>query len=235
VTTEGKGVSEALPVRRVRWLRSVRIIPSRYPPVDLFERIADPGDFAALQAVESLTNERLRNERDGLLVPTKDAVRGVGSSYIMAPFTHLNPEGGRFSDATFGAYYAARDRATAVAESKHHRQVFLARTHEPPIDLEMRVLEARLEGKLHDLRGLRDAHPQAYSPSEYGPSQRLARELRAAGSMGIAYDSVRREGGQCAAVLKPQALSSCRQAEHLIYRWDGTKIAEVFEKRLYRP
>jgi hypothetical protein len=63
----------------------------------------------------------------------------------------------------------------------------------------------------------------------------LARALRERGSWGIAYDSVRREGGQCAAVLRPRALSACRQAEHLIYRWDGEEIAEVFEKRLYRP
>jgi hypothetical protein len=231
----GQGASDVLPVRRVRWLRSVRIIPSRYPPVDLFVRVAGAGDFAALQAVESLTNERLRNERDGMLVPRGDAVHGAGSSYIMAPFTHLNPEGGRFTDATFGAYYAARDRATAVAESKHHRQAFLARTREPPMDLEMRVLEARLEAKLHDLRGLRARFPHVYSPADYARSQQLARELRAAGSLGIAYDSVRLEGGQCVALLTPRVLSGCRQAEHLIYRWDGTRIAEVFEKKLYRP
>jgi hypothetical protein len=231
----GKSAPDAVPVRRVRWLRSVRIIPSRYPPVDLFARVARPVDFAALHAVESLTNERLRSERDGLLVAPEEAVHGPGSSYIMAPFAHLNPEGGRFSDATFGAYYASRERATAVAESKHHRQVFLARTREPPLDLEMRVLEARVDARLHDLRGLHDSFPEVYSPTDYSASQHMARELRTAGSMGIAYDSVRREGGQCVAVLRPRALANCRQAEHLIYRWDGTRIAEVFEKRVYRP
>jgi hypothetical protein len=222
-------------VRRVRWLRSVRIIPSRYPPVDLFARVAPSEDFSALHAVESLTNERLRTERDGLLVSPQEAVHGPGSSYIMAPFAHLNPEGGRFSDATFGAYYASRDRATAVAESKHHRQVFLARTREPPLELEMRVLEARVDAKLHDLRGLRSELREVYKPADYSASQQMARELRAAASMGIVYDSVRLEGGQCVAILRPRALSNCRQAEHLIYRWDGTRIAEVFEKRLYRP
>jgi hypothetical protein len=54
-------------------------------------------------------------------VPASDAVHGPGASYIKAPFAHQNPEGGRFSDATFGAYYTARERSTAVAESKHHR------------------------------------------------------------------------------------------------------------------
>jgi hypothetical protein len=30
-------------------------------------------------------------------------------------------------------------------------------------------------------------------------------------------------------------VSPCRQAEHLIYVWDGVRIAEVLEMRLYRP
>ena len=213
----------------------MRIIPSRYPTVDLFERVASREDFAALQAVESLTNPRLRNERDGFMVHPEHSVFGAGSAYIMAPFTHLNPEGGRFNDATFGAFYAARERATAVAESTHHRARFLSRTSEPPIELEMRVLEARVEARMHDLRGMRDALPEIYDPKAYGASQRLASDLRSQGSMGIVYDSVRREGGQCVAALRPKALSDCRQAEHLIYKWDGTKIVEVFEKRLYRP
>jgi hypothetical protein len=228
-------VTPEIPVRRVRWLRAARIIPSRYPTVDLFERVAGREDFAALQAVESLTNPRLRNERDGLLIPAEESVFGPGSSYIMAPFTHLNPAGGRFSDATFGAFYAARDRATALAESKHHREAFLTRTKEPALELEMRVLEARLEARMHDLRGMRATLPDIYDESDYRASQRLARDLRASGSPGIVYDSVRREPGQCAAVLRPKALSDCRQAEHLIFKWDGAKVAEVFEKRLYRP
>jgi hypothetical protein len=204
--------------------------------VDLFERLAGPEDFAALQAVESLTNARLRNETgEQRLVPPEEAVHGPGASYIMAPFTHLNPEGGRFSDETFGAFYAARERNTAVAESRHHRAIFLRRTAEPPLDVEMRVLEVRLEARMHDLRGMRKARPELYHPDDHAASRQLARILRARGSWGIAYDSVRREGGECAAVLRPRALSSCRQAEHLIYRWNGKEIAEVFEKRLYRP
>lgn len=224
------------PVHRVRWRASIRIIPSRYPPVDLFERVAGAQDFEALAEVESLTNPRLRNEL-GLvrLVPPEERVHGPGSSYVMAAFTHLNPEGGRFSDRTFGAYYAARDRATAVAESTYHRARFLSRTKEPPMELEMRVLEARLDARLHDVRGLQAAFADAYDPLEYAPSQRLARRLRGLRSWGVAYDSVRKEGGHCVAVFRPRALSGCRQAEHLIYVWDGDRIAEVFEKRLYRP
>lgn len=224
------------PLRRVRWRASIRIIPSRYPPVDLFERVADRDDFEALYEVESLTNPRLRNELGLIhLVPPPERVYGPGSTFIMAAFTHLSPAGGRFNDSTFGAYYAARDRTTAVAESTHHREAFLARTREPPIELEMRVLEARMDARLHDLRGLAEALPAVHDAASHTRSQALARRLRMHGSWGVAYESVRRDGGQCVAVFRPRALAECRQAEHLIYVWDGARISQVFEKRLYRP
>lgn len=224
------------PVRRVRWRRAIRIIPSRYPPVDLFERVADAADFEALYEVESLTNPRLRDAVGEIrLVAPEERVHGPGASYIMAPFTHVGPEGGRFNDATFGALYAAQERATAVAETCYHRARFLARTSEGPLELDMRVLEMRLDARLHDIRERREALPRIYDPDDYGAGQRLAARLRAAGSWGLAFDSVRRDGGACIAALRPRAVSQCRQAEHLVYAWDGRSIAEVYEKRLYRP
>ena len=47
---------------RQPWKPCWRIVPSRYPPIDLFERIAPPEDWEALAAVESLTNPRIREE-----------------------------------------------------------------------------------------------------------------------------------------------------------------------------
>ncbi|MGD2071563.1 MAG: RES family NAD+ phosphorylase [Gemmatimonadota bacterium] len=224
------------PVHRVRWRAAVRIIPSRYPPVDLFERVAEPEDFDAIYALESRTNPRLRDEIGEIeLVPPGERVLGPGASYIMAPFTHLGPEGGRFNDATYGAFYAARERATAVAETRWHRGRFLQRTAEPPTEIEMRVLETRLDARLHDLRGERRALPGIHDPGSYSLSQRLGRRLRENGSWGITWDSVRREGGHCVGVFRPRALADCRQAEHLVYVWDGQRISEVYEKRLYRP
>mgnify|MGYP006165267067 CR=1 FL=1 len=35
----------------------------------------------------------------------------------MSAFTHVHPDGGRFSTAKFGAYYAARELPTAIAEA----------------------------------------------------------------------------------------------------------------------
>jgi hypothetical protein len=206
----------------------VRIVPSRFPPVNLFERVAEPSDWAAVIAVESLTNERLREESgDVRHVAAPDRVSGPGASYIMAAFTHVPPSGGRFTDGTYGAWYAARTRETAIRETIYHRQRFLLATREPPIDLEMRVLEADLDGTLHDLRGLRSSLPAVYHAEDYTASQALARALRSGGSNGIAYESVRHEGGQCVAAFRPRLLRRARQAEHLLYRWTGERIADV--------
>jgi len=231
----GAGAGD-VPVRRVRWSRSIRIIASRYPPIELFERVADASDFEALYEVELLTNPRVREELGEIrLLPREERVFGAGATYIMAPFAHPNPDGSRFADGSYGVYYAARDRATAVEETKYHRARFLSFTNEPPMQIEMRVLKAKLGASLHDIRGMAAELPRVYAPDDYGESQRLGRRLREAGSWGVTYDSVRRSGGECAAVFRPKALSECRQAEHLIYAWDGDRIAEVYEKRQYRP
>ena len=58
---------------------------------------------------------------------------------------------------------------------------------------------------------------------------RLARLLREAGSNGIVYDSVRQRGGECLAAFHPDVVAPCVQAQHLVYRWDGQRIARVLE------
>jgi hypothetical protein len=224
-----------VPVKHLAWPTCFRIIPSRYPPVPLFERVAAEEDLAAVFAIEGLTNDRLRDEAGEIqLVLPEDRVSGPGAAYVMAAFTHVAPAGGRFTDGSFGAYYAAGDLATAIDETVYHRERFLGWTREDPIEVEMRVLEARMEADLHDLRGFRDRSPEIYLSDDYSASQILARKLRDAGSSGIVYESVRRKGGECTALLKPGALSRCRQTQHLGYVWDGGRISTVFRKKALR-
>lgn len=226
----------AVPVAPVRWQPCFRVVPSRFPPIDLFERVADPADLEAVFALEALTDDRVRDAVGELSrVPPEERVTGPGAGYVMAPFTHVPPGGGRFSDGTFGAYYAARTRETAVVETSYHRARFLAATREPPMELDMRVLVATLDAALHDVRGRGATLPALYDPDDYGASQAFARAVRGAGSQGVAYDSVRHAGGECVAVFRPRALARCRQAAHLAYVWDGARIAFVYEKRSFRP
>jgi hypothetical protein len=121
-----------------------------------------------------------------------------------------------------------------VDETVYHRERFLRETAAPPTQLDMRVLRVTLAADLHDLRGRQAEWPEVYDPDDYTHSQALARALRSAGAWGIVYDSVRRAGGECAAVFRPRALSDCRQAEHLGYVWNGERIGLVYEKRVLR-
>lgn len=221
-----------IPTSAVQWLPCYRIIPSRFPPINLFERVTDPADLETVLQIESMTNDRLRDEVGALsLVPPEDRISGAGTSPIMAAFTHLPPYGSRFTDGSFGVFYAGRALDTAIAETKHHREAFLRATSESRIELDMRVYAVDLDAELHDIRGMRDTMPQIYDPSSYAASQVLAIEIRNRGSSGLAYDSVRNPGGECVAVFKPRVLSNCRQERHLTYVWDGSSISTVYEKR----
>lgn len=222
------------PVKRIRWTQAYRIVPSRFPPVGVFDRVADPADLDAVFAIEALTNPRLREEAGALkLVPPLRRISGPGSTPVMAAFTHLNPEGSRFSDGTWGVFYAARSVATAVEETVYHRQRFMAATAEPACEMQMRCYRTSVGSKLHDIRG---GWPAAHDPDNYAASVTLARELRAGGSNGIAYRSVRHAGGECLAAFHPDVVAPCIQAQHLIYRWDGSRITQVLEvSELARP
>lgn len=223
-----------LPVRRVRWRPCWRIIPSRFPPINLFERVTDPADLEAVIAVESLTNDRIRDAVGDLrLIPEADRISGPGTSVIMAAFTHLNPEGSRFSDGSYGVFYAAHELDTAVAETKHHREQFMRATRQQRAELDMRVYVLELDGELHDLRGIEASLPTVFDSESYAASQRLAKTLRQQKSNGTAYDSVRAAGGECAAIFRPPVLSNCRQERHLCYVWDGSNVATVYEKHAY--
>ncbi len=221
-----------IPTSAVRWLPCYRIIPSRFPPINLFERVTDPADLETVLDIESMTNDRLRDEVGALnLVPPEDRISGPGTSPIMAAFTHLPPYGSRFTDGSFGVFYAGRTLDTAIAETKHHREAFLRATSEPRIELDMRVYAVDLDTMLHDIRGMKDTMAEVYDPSSYAASQALAIEIRTSGSSGLAYDSVRNPDGECVAIFKPRVLSNCRQERHLTYVWDGSSISTVYEKR----
>ncbi len=225
-----------IPTTITKWAPCYRIIPSRFPPVGLFDKVATPGDLEAVYLIEAMTNDRLREEAGDLaLVPPEDRISGPGTTPIMAAFTHLNPQGSRFTDGSFGVFYASVNLDTAIAETKYHRSIFLAATSEPAQELDMRVYAVDLDAALHDISLLHDSHPALYHPDSYTVSQALAADLRGAGSDGIAYLSVRHPEGHCAAVFKPRLLSNCRQERHLCYVWDGTAINIVYEKRNLEP
>ena len=220
-------------VSKVIWKPCYRLIPSHFPPISVYDRVANPADLDAIFSVENLTNPRLRQEAGDIsIVPPDDRVSGLGTTPIMAAFTHLNPEGSRFSDGTYGVYYAGRSLDTAIAETRYQRERFLARTKEDSIEIDMRTYLADLDGELHDIRSRTDLD-DIYDRNSYAAGQALGRELKRVNSYGITYDSVRDPGGECVGIFRPPVLSNCIQGTHYCYVWDGSRITTVYEKTLY--
>lgn len=221
--------------RRVEWSQAWRIIASKYPPIDLFERLTpDPTVWEALTALEMLTNPRVRDELGDIsLVPPEERVAGPGATYVMASFTHVNPKGSRFSDGSYGVYYAADALETAVAETVFHFEGFARDSHDPPRSEDMRAVVGEVNESFEDVAALPEPQRAAIlNPDAYAAAQAYARTLRDRGSTGVVYPSVRRPGGECIGAFKPKAVGLPYQERHLNYRWNGTRVDRYFDYRL---
>ena len=216
-----------LPLAPVAWPAAVRIIRSAFPPIDLFEDIADPADWPLLIAAEMKTNPRLMETIGNLdLVPPGRRVSGAGASLLMAPFTHVSRDRpSRFSDGSFGVLYAADLFETALFETIHHHASFMARTREPPgWTSQFREIVLSVEGSLHDLRGETVGASPLLLGEGYEAGQALGARLRASGSEGIVYPSVRRPGGECVGLFWPDLARDPLQGRHLDYHWNGERV-----------
>lgn len=219
-------MTPASPVRRIRWPQAYRIIRSLHPPIDLFEDIADPRDWEALASAEAKTNPRIWEHLGRLdLVPPERRVSGVGASLVMAPFVHASRDRpGRFTDGSYGVYSAGDSEEVAIREVAHHHGVFMRDAAQAPgWTSQFRVLINRLELALHDGSGVAALH----DPASYAAPQALGRALRAAGSNGLVYDSVRCQGGSCAALFWPDLVPIPLQGDHYDYHWDGARVDRV--------
>jgi RES domain len=214
------------PVRFVHWPRAVRIIRSLFPPIDLFEDIADPADWPLLLSAEMKTNPRVMESIGHLdLVPPKRRVGGPGASWLMAPFTHISLDRpSRFSDGRYGVLYVGDRFEVALAETIHHHQRFMARTRETPgWTSQFREIIMRVDAHLHDVR-TEPAFASACDPDSHAEAQMLGRTLRLAGSEGVVYPSCRHAGGDCAGLFYPDLATQPVQGRHLAYHWDGQRV-----------
>ena len=85
---------------------------------------------------------------------------------------------------------------------------------------------------MQDVRGPEyvGLHDPAPRPEDHPLAQAFGRMVRAEGAWGIIYRSVRHQGGQCIAALRPPAVSLPTQGAHLVYVWNGERITHVYEK-----
>jgi hypothetical protein len=220
----------SLALADVNWRSAKRIIRSVYPPIDLFEDIADPEDWPLLIAAEQKTNPRLMESLGALdQVPPGRRVSGPGASFLMSPFTHASIDRpSRFSDGRYGVLYVARHFETALFETIHHHQRFMAATAQKPgWTSQFRELVMGVKAKLHVLNEKKSAHAAYLDRDDYAAAQ----------ADGIAYPSQRHSGGECVALLYPDLARKPRQGRHLDYHWDGARVdlvRDVGERKVFR-
>lgn len=193
---------------------SFRLIPSRFPPIGLFDSVATAADLAAVMELVGWTNDRLVAERIARLPQSEWVYGRPNASVIMAAFLHVAPTGMRFNGAELGAWYAAGDLTTTAAEVSHHlrREIFARKL--PEARRTFRTYMARLNGDYVDIRDERRARLELYDSESYVASQAFGETIRASGGNGILYESVRLRGGINVAAYRPTNIQDVTQTDH---------------------
>jgi RES domain-containing protein len=219
------------PITLVRRYDTHRLIPSQYSePGSVLALIAeDDAHLADLFDLDHATNDRLLAENQRAPgIGVHELVFGVPYyRTVNAAFTHAHPFGSRFNGPERGAWYAAFELRTAQAEVAFHKSVQLAEIGCLEEEVTYDDYQADVSAPLHDLRDA-PAFTPCLSPDSYVASQLLAERLLAAGSLGVIYPSVRRQGGTCIGIFRPALVTHLRKAATWRFRWKG-KARPVIE------
>lgn len=217
---------EALP-------RTVRLVATARLRDAVLRALADTEEEVALLArLEGMTSARLgaaAGLRPGL--PPEDLVARVPhAAFVNAAFAYARPRGlNRFNGPERGAWYAAMEVRTALAEVAFHMTGHLADAGAFRAVVEYAEMHASFAGAFLDLRGAAPA-PDCLHPDPaigYPAGNTLAAAVMAAGHNGIVYPSVRDPGGTCLVALWPHAVQSPAQGAVWRLIWSGDLRPEV--------
>ena len=192
----------------------VRLIPSQYPPIGLFDTVSTAADVAAAMELAGWTNDRLVADRIRRLPRAQWVYGRPNASIVMASFLHVAPGGMRFSGPDLGAWYASASMITAAAEVGHHMRREAAVRAEASMSRYFRAYNATPLGNFLDLRGRQGEVSEVYASESYAAGQALGERMRAGGKAGIVYDSLRHAGGTNVVTYQPRQVTAVVQADH---------------------
>ena len=154
-----------------------------------------------------------------------------GASYVMAAFTHLNPKGSRFSDGSFGVYYAA-----GAGDGDRRRRCFISRPLRgtAPIRPAARICAFSSGPSRQNSRMSPPCRPQR---SGHDPRSRIVcrvpglRETDSGGRRERRGLSERApsQAGNAIGAFRPRAVGIPHQERHLKYRWNGERVDRYFD------
>lgn len=223
-------IAKELPAIALETKECFRLVNTKFPPISLFDDVADPADFDALFALQALTNPRLQNEVGNLnMVAREEMPFGIrGCSYAVAPFTHVNPDGSRFSAGDFGVLYLADTADTAIKEVRHHQQLYWTAVEGLKYDrMLFRVLLCAFNARaLYDATTITLDQP-IYNATDYSASRILGSQLREQGYTGIQYHSVRNAGAKCWGLFTPKVVTDIIPSALVEFVWQGDSMGEV--------
>jgi len=209
-------------------LRTFRVIAHRRNERPIADRLTSVTNRAALTDIEGMTNPRVQQEYAARKkIRPEDLTGGDGNEMVIAAFTYSGAS--RFTDGTYGVYYASPEFSTAVAESAFHTERFLSYTDTRSVTVFKRVLTARIGGSYDDIRST-PADDPVYDPDpqRYAVAQAYGLRIYADEGDGIVYRSVRASGGTCVAAFRPRLISGCNTDGFLAYTYSGKRIDDMF-------
>jgi RES domain-containing protein len=229
----------AAQVRRIAQDRTIRLVAAARLRDPILLKLVGKADLGALEEIEAGTSGRLRAEKSGSSrLDSRELVYGIPEAdLINAAFSHWLPRSlNRFNGPGRGAWYAALELETCVAEVSFHMERELASISDFNAAVDYAEMFASFIGDFVDLRDVKPRpaflHP---NPSRsYKAGNILADSVRAAGHYGIVYPSLRRPGGTCLVALVPHAVQSVTHGRVIRLTWSGSPGAAQTDQGAFR-
>jgi hypothetical protein len=201
-----------------------RLIPSKWPTIDIYEKFGSREMQAAAADLETLTNPRLAAKAritGGDL--SADSRSPNLQNWNHAPFAYPMPEGTHLLPPPYSVLELAASERGALARAILRREEFLGRTDEPACGVDMRMITNRVVGKFVDLRGL---------PLDMTQIARwmLGRRLYEDGGQGALFRIADLPGYDFISIFNRDVLVERGvQGAHYRFRWDGRRIGRLYD------
>lgn len=221
-----------LPLVDVDLHHTHRVIPSRFDE-PVFDD-ATGGDTALLDAVNLLdaaTNPRFSERRfpPGFLLPENELLH---SHIVNGAFTHGSSES-RFSSPSAGAWYASDALVTSQAEVDWHKRLEFSYKDPAaiadyfPQEITFTDWQCSPRTRLHEIT---DRTSEYLDPVDVRTAQLLAESLRANGSLGIRYPSVRDPDGMNLVLFQPTVVHPVVKGHHHTGTWVAPDEPAVWQQ-----
>lgn len=212
-----------------------RLILSRFSDEHALARLSgSEHDLHEIIELDGATDDRLAAEQN--LIPgisIHELLFGVPYAHVVnAAFAHAHPAGSRFNGPDRGAWYVAFELETAQVEIAFHKsQELMEISWREPETFVFYDFLADFRADFHDIRWNRN-YSDCLDPESYRRSQKLARELLAAGSAGFVYPSVRRSNGTCLVCFRPALVTDVRRAGTVTLTFPDAYSAPVISSEI---